>query len=274
MRWFRVIVVLMGLGKFTPKLREAALEKMVPNKKRTLIEKNAAESVSMHDFVERLSLIFGVTESPVTGQENIPKDGSLLITANHPFGLKDGVKICLEVLKKRNDVKVLVRDDFVNFNVKGFEDLFLFVDRDKKVNKRENLLQQRELAENFLSEGGALIIFASGLIERKNSEDKFVKQDWKNTFVKMAKKSNASILPVSVGGQLPEIFYILDKLGLTQVSLFLLLRLNFLHKGSVPLHFFDLIDSDKIQNLPTAEFKNFAENIRVLVSGQTEKFNQ
>ena len=94
---------------------------------------------------------------------DIPHKGSLIVIANHPFGIIDGLILCSLVSKKRSDFKIMTHET-LKF-LPELEKFILPVDFSdkKKANIKTNLKTALD-AKNHLMSGGAIIIFPSGSV--------------------------------------------------------------------------------------------------------------
>ena len=68
------------------------------------LEDNRPPELFWQDAIERLELKIKIKTMNI---ESIPKNKKLIIVANHPFGVIDGLIICSLVTKIRNDIKIM-----------------------------------------------------------------------------------------------------------------------------------------------------------------------
>ena len=97
------------------------------------------------EFIEKgLDLI--KVSSTTNGFENLPKNGGVVIVANHPLGGLDGVTLMKEIGKIRRDIKFIVNDILNQFE--PFNSLFIPVNKHGS-NSRESIRRQSPLFEQF-----------------------------------------------------------------------------------------------------------------------------
>lgn len=135
----------------------------------------------------------------VHGMENIPKEGPIIITMNHPLGGMDALALVSAIRNHRTDLKFIVNDLLMNLtNLRG---LFVGVN---KHGKNESSTRQ-QISEVFSSEE-AVCIFPAGLVSRK--QNGLVRDlDWKKTFMTFAIKYDQPIIPIHIDGELSNFFY-------------------------------------------------------------------
>ena len=107
----------------------------------------------------------------------IPKKGSLVITANHPHGLVDGMVLAELIGKVRTDYKILTRSLLTG--VKQIDQFMIPVPFDHEENALKKSLEMRKSAMDHLENGGVVVIFPSGKVA--SSETMFgdvVEGDW------------------------------------------------------------------------------------------------
>ena len=134
--------------------------------------------------------------------------GPLMVIANHPYGIIDGLILCSLVSKKRSDFKIITHETLkflpqlnefilpVDFSGNGRES--------KKIN-----METGKNATNHLSNGGAIIIFPSGSVSiakslRSQAED----DEWKNFPSKLIHQSKSNILPIYFDGKNGLLFHL------------------------------------------------------------------
>ena len=132
---------------------------------------------------------------------NIPKNGSLIVIANHPFGIVDGLILCSLVSKSRSDFKIMTHET-LQF-LPQLKQFILPVDfsAKNKESKRFNL-ETAKLAKNHLKDNGALIIFPAGSVStaqtlRSDATD----EEWKLFPAKLIHSTKASVLPIFFDGK-------------------------------------------------------------------------
>jgi len=163
------------------------------------------------DALDRLHIRLDVTSE--VGAE-IPETGPLLVIANHPFGVVDGVTLCALIAKKRQDYKMITHR--VLRQAPAVMDKILPIDFDEDEKALANNLATRKQALAWLETGGVLVIFPSGAISRSPSffgpaQD----PEWKKFVAKLAKKSGVSVLPVHFTGKNSVLFQMAIRASLT-----------------------------------------------------------
>ena len=144
----------------------------------------------------------------------IPKKGSLVITANHPHGLVDGMVLAELIGKVRTDYKILTRSLLTG--VKQIDQFMIPVPFDHEENALKKSLEMRKSAMDHLENGGVVVIFPSGKVA--SSETMFgdvVEGDWNPFTAKLIQKSGANVVPIFFPGSNSRIYQIANQLSAT-----------------------------------------------------------
>ena len=151
-----------------------------------------------HDFNEAALNYMGAKVTS-EGTEYIPKEGGIIIVANHPLGGLDGMALIKAVSNVRLDSRFLVND--ILLKLVNFKRLFVGVN---KVGK--NAGDALKIIDSTYASEHAVLIFPAGLVSRKqNGEIKDL--EWKKSFVTQAIKHKRTIIPAYIDGKNSDFFY-------------------------------------------------------------------
>jgi putative hemolysin len=130
----------------------------------------------------------------------VPTSGPLVVVANHPFGLLDGLAICHLLHRVRLDVKLMAYH--LLYRVPEIRALTLPVGELTSPGGRALTLRTGEVAGEHLRAGGALVAFPAGgvsiapyILGRPHDIP------WKPFIAKMVQRHRATVLPVYVDGR-------------------------------------------------------------------------
>lgn len=161
----------------------------------------------------------------------IPRTGALVVTANHPHGLADGVVAMDFLLRMRPDTLV-VGNRWLS-QIPGIRPWLIEVNPfDPKSADPANLTGTRRIFAH-LKAGGCILTFPAGEVSSlKLNDRRVVDATWSPQVVRMARKVGASILPLRIEGRNSNLF---QALGLVHPKLrtMLLLREFRYHRGKV-----------------------------------------
>jgi len=146
----------------------------------------------------------------------IPKEGKLIVIANHAFGVADGVSICSVISKVRQDYKMVTHK--VLRQADAVKDKILPIDFNKTKEALITNINTRKEAETVLKNQGVIVLFPSGRIATKKNLRKHKKADdgeWKQWVSKLILKTKSPVLPIYFDGQNSQWYHIANKLGLT-----------------------------------------------------------
>ena len=131
----------------------------------------------------------------------IPKEGSLIIIANHPFGIIDGLILCSLISEKRDDFKIMTHET-LKF-LPELEKFILPVDfSNKKSFAIKSNLKTAQAAKEHLIGKGCLIIFPSGSVSiAKSMKSEAHDDEWKNFPAKLIHQTKSDILPIYFDGK-------------------------------------------------------------------------
>lgn len=142
----------------------------------------------------------------------IPKTGPLVVVANHPHGLVDGMIMAELVNRVRSDFKILTRSLLTG--IPEVEQFMIPVPFPHEENARELGLQMRNQTMEHLKQGGVIILFPAGKVAM--SEGYFgpaIEAEWNVFTHKMIQRSGATILPMHFTGHNSRAFMIANKLS-------------------------------------------------------------
>ncbi len=138
----------------------------------------------------------------------IPKFGPLLIIANHPFGIIDGLILCSLVSKVRSDFKIMTHET-LQF-LPQLTDFILpveFGNIDKNAKKRN--IETAKSAKDQLNNGGVLIIFPSGSVSTARSlKSEAEDDDWKLFPAKLIQQTKVDVMPIYFDGKNGVLFHL------------------------------------------------------------------
>ncbi len=138
------------------------------------------------------------------GLENIPKEGPIILAANHSLGGMDAMAIVNALSKRRKDIRFIVNDILLNLD--SLKGLFVGVNKHGTSSKESF----NEINKLFASDK-AVFIFPAGLVSRK-TKGEIKDLEWKRTFVLKSKEHQTSIIPIHIDGNLSKFFYNLSNL--------------------------------------------------------------
>ena len=94
--------------------------------------------------------------------KKIPSEGPLMIVANHPFGVLDGLVICWLTSKIRSKFKVLTHS--LLLRASETKDFLLPIDFSENKKAMITNLETRKTARKILDEGGTIVVFPGGTV--------------------------------------------------------------------------------------------------------------
>lgn len=175
------------------------------------VDDNRPPEMFWRDALERLSIS---VELKKEAEAMIPKTGRLLIIANHPFGVIDGIALCALVSSVRQDYKIITHR--VLRQAPAVMNNILPIDFDEDEKALRNNLETRRDAMRHLKDDGAVIIFPAGAISlAPRLVDKAIDSEWKTFVGKMASVPNTTIMPFYFEGKNSMMFQIARRISLT-----------------------------------------------------------
>jgi putative hemolysin len=175
------------------------------------------DGIDAFDFVDRVLEHFNFSFSVLDREvENIPSEGRVVIVANHPLGVLDGIALLKLVGQVRRDVRIVANDVLLHFG--PLKSLLLPVVNVGGGDNRGNVKAIHEALEN----DEAVIIFPSGEVSRAGPRG-IRDGRWQSGFLRFAERAQAPILPVRLSGRNSALFYGVSALY-RPLSMLMLLR--------------------------------------------------
>ncbi len=146
----------------------------------------------------------------------LPKKGPLVIVANHPYGVLDGIVIAWLVEKVRPDFRVLT--NAVLMRAPEVRKYILPVDFSGTQEALKTNLASRAAAREALERGEAVVIFPAGGVS--TAPDRLGRKPaidvrWLPFVSQLVQKAKAPVAPIWFGGQNSRLFQVASHLSLT-----------------------------------------------------------
>ncbi len=174
-----------------------------------------AEVANGRDFWSVMADRYGLSLNVVGGAlSNIPKDGPLILIANHPYGILDGLMMGHILSQTRNDFRILANHVFRR--AEDLDKVVLPISFDETKEAMKLNLQTRKTALDYLGDGGAVGIFPGGTVStgvRPFSHP--MDPGWRGFTARMVARSNATVVPVFFDGHTSRLFQIASHLHST-----------------------------------------------------------
>ncbi|MDX2287780.1 MAG: 1-acyl-sn-glycerol-3-phosphate acyltransferase [Hyphomicrobiaceae bacterium] len=167
-------------------------------------------------FAEALKLL-GVDlaiDSPAPWPPPIDPQTPLVMVANHPFGIGDGMVALTLAEQLGRPFRVLINNDLLK--VPEIRPFSLPIDFSETRAATEMNLASRAEARRLLREGVTIIVFpAGGVATAANPFGRAEELPWKTFTARLVQLAEASVLPVYFGGQNSVLFHLVSRLSLT-----------------------------------------------------------
>ncbi|MBQ6923907.1 MAG: lysophospholipid acyltransferase family protein [Kiritimatiellae bacterium] len=163
----------------------------------------------------------------------IPKEGPLIIVANHPFGGIEGLLMISMLERFRPDGKVMA--NYLLSMMPEIRDRFFFVDPFGGPDAKRANLHSMKASLKWVEEGHALAVFPAGEVSSIDLKTGKVRDPaWSPTIARMVRRTKATVLPVFFTGSNGAFF---NMAGLVHPRLrTLLLPKQFVNKRNHRIH--------------------------------------
>jgi len=145
--------------------------------------------------------------------KNVP-DGPLVIIANHPYGIGDGLAILSLAERLGRPFKIMINNELLK--VPEIRPFSLPVDFEETKDALKTNMATRKEALKLLAEGTTIIVFPGGGVATANQPfGRAEELPWKTFTAKMIRSSKATVLPIHFEGQNSWLFHLVSQFSLT-----------------------------------------------------------
>lgn len=165
-------------------------------------------------FTQALKVMQISVKTPAEQVAKIPKEGPVVVVANHPHGLVDGLVMAELIGQVRTDYKILTRSLLTG--IPEIDPFMLPVPFPHEEDSHRKSIRMRNEAMEQLKNGGVIILFPAGAVS--SSESWFgpvVEKPWNPFTAKMVLKSGATVLPIYFPGRNTRLYQFADKISAT-----------------------------------------------------------
>lgn len=173
------------------------------------------EVAAGRDFWQVMVERYGLTLDVIGGSlDNIPKDGPLILIANHPYGILDGLMMGHILSTVRGDFRILAHRVFRK--AEDLNRIILPISFDETKEAVRTNIETRKTALNYLDSGGAIGIFPGGTVSTAAKPlARPMDPGWRGFTARMVAKSNATVVPLYFEGHTSRLFQIASHMHYT-----------------------------------------------------------
>lgn len=186
------------------------------------------------------------------GLANIPASGPLIIVANHPYGVLDGIAVGYIASNVRSDFKLLAHAALGRAEV--FRPYLIPIEFDGASSAVRGNVKAKHAALDHLANGGSLIIFPAGRVSTASGVlGTATDSPWKPFTGKLIEKSGATVVPVYFQGQNGLTFHLASKLSEALREALLLREVAKRIGGEITARIGDPLSSEYLSELPSRQ---------------------
>lgn len=146
--------------------------------------------------------------------DNIPKEGPVIVIANHPYGILDGLMLGHILSTVRGDFRILAHRIFRK--AEDLNRIILPVSFDETKEAMKTNLETRREALRYLNDGGIIGIFPGGTVSTATKAmGQPMDPQWRGFSGKLIRKSGATVVPIYFDGRNSRLFQIASHLHVT-----------------------------------------------------------
>lgn len=190
-----------------PRVLASALESLLGLKPLAKVYDRRPRDLSPFEFLdyalEALGVDIAIDQAGLL--EEIPRDGPVLIVANHPLGGLEGMAIAKVIGKYRPDLQVLTNE--LLRLIPELASIFIGVNV-LSANAKAGNVRGIKLVHNHLKNQGAILVFPAGMVSAYEFNHRRIQdREWHRLAGQLLKKYDCTCTPVFVGGRNSNYFY-------------------------------------------------------------------
>lgn len=173
------------------------------------------EVAAGRDFFDVMVERYGLSLDVVRGRlENLPQDRPLILIANHPYGILDGLMMGHILARTRGDFRILANAVFCKSA--DINRVILPISFDESKEALALNIETRKTALRYLSEGGAIGVFPGGTVSTASKPfARPMDPGWRSFTARMIAKSGAAVVPIYFDGHTSRLFQIASHMHTT-----------------------------------------------------------
>ncbi|MDX8354079.1 lysophospholipid acyltransferase family protein [Cognatiyoonia sp. IB215182] len=153
--------------------------------------------------------------TPAEQIARIPKTGPVVLVANHPHGMVDGMILADLIGRARQDYKILTRAFLTNID-KSAGEYMIPVPFPHDEDAQAKMVEMRKNAMAHLKNDGLIALFPSGVVASSNSMfGPVIEDEWNVFTAKMIRTSGARVVPLFFPGANSRWYQIANQLSPT-----------------------------------------------------------
>lgn len=160
--------------------------------------------------------VMGVqVQTPDDELANIPAEGPVVVVANHPHGLTDGMVLAELIGRRREDYRILSRSILDGLDeVASSYMIPVPFPHDPEAQKK--MVEMRAEAMAFLKQGGLITLFPSGVVASSDTlMGPAIEREWNVFTAQMIRRSGARVVPIFFPGANTRWYQIANRLSAT-----------------------------------------------------------
>ncbi|MFY0311965.1 lysophospholipid acyltransferase family protein [Leisingera sp. D0M16] len=139
-------------------------------------------------------------QTPQEQIDNIPADGPVVIVANHPHGMVDGMIFADLIGRRRLDYRILTRSVLTGLD-EAATSFMIPVPFPHDPDAQRKMVDMRAKTMAFLKEGGAVALFPSGVVMSSDSWfGPAIEREWNVFTAQLIRRSGARVVPIYFPG--------------------------------------------------------------------------
>lgn len=193
-----------------PLLKPALYRLLDYRKARTMAE--TIETMGGQAALDHVSALLSLKVA-VRGLDHLPAKGRVVIVANHPTGIGDGVAVYDALKAHRPDIVFYANAD-AHRVCPRFDDVLIPVEWVEEKRSRERMRLTLSMTREAMEAERALMIFPAGRLAVVDAEGRLSDPPWMASAVSIARKYGAPIAPIHLEGPWSTLFHLFGRLSL------------------------------------------------------------
>jgi putative hemolysin len=151
--------------------------------------------------------------TPPEQLDHIPKEGPVVVVANHPHGMVDGMIFADLIGRVRQDYRILTRSVLTGLD-EAATSFMIPVPFPHDPEAQRKMVEMRANAMAHLQNGGVVALFPSGVVMSSDSWfGPAIEREWNVFTAKMIRRSGAKVVPIYFPGNNSRAYQIANRIS-------------------------------------------------------------